>query len=55
MSLPLTVAWKYQSFHVCGGEEGMAQRGEAVAVAVDSSPALYAPFQLFAQMAENEK
>lgn len=32
MSLPLTEAWKYQSFHVCGGLEGRLGGGEAVAV-----------------------
>lgn len=28
MSPPLTVSWKDQSFHVCGGEEMSCRRGE---------------------------
>lgn len=28
MSPPLTVAWKDQAFHVCGGEEMSCRRGE---------------------------
>lgn len=30
MSTPLTVAWKYQSFHVCGVEEMSRRRAEVV-------------------------
>lgn len=28
MSPPLAVAWKDQSFHVCGGEEMACRKGE---------------------------
>lgn len=45
MSLPLTEAWMYQSFHVCGGE-GTTRRRRGGGGGVDSGPALYAPFQL---------
>lgn len=50
MSLPLTVAWKYQSFHVCGGGGERKRLG-----GVDFGPALYAPLPTFAQIAEKEK
>lgn len=46
MSPPLTVAWKYPSFHVCGGEEMSCRRGEVVVVVVGvgSGPGLYGSF-----------